>query len=125
MKKNLYLDETNFDLTLENFQLRLTSTLTEYMAQKIENVLSTFAEEWFLDFSIGLPYFDRILIKTADQNDVHNIFLIAITDIPEVEEVIKFETDFISSTRTFTVVFEVKVRDVDTPVTGSIPLGGR
>ncbi|KKL60236.1 hypothetical protein LCGC14_2207360 [marine sediment metagenome] len=125
MKKNLYLDEINHDLTLTDFQLRLTDNLTEYMAQKIENVLSTFAEEWFLDFTIGLPYFDRILIKTADQNDVHNIFLMAITDIPEVEEVIEFETDFISSTRTFTVDFKVKVRDVDAPVVGSIPLGGR
>lgn len=125
MKKNLYLDAVNYDLTLSNFQLRLTDNLTEYMSQKIENVLSTFAGEWFLDFSIGLPYFDRILIKTADLNDVRNIFLIAITGIPEVEEIISFDTDFIVGTRKYTIDFKVKVKDLDTPVEGSIPIGGR
>lgn len=125
MKKNLYLDTATYDLTLTNFQLRLTTTLTEYMAQKIENVLSTFAGEWFLDEDIGLPYFDRILVKGPNLGDVRNIFLVAITDIPEVEEVIEFDTTFTASTRSYTVSFKVKVKDLDTPVESTISVGGR
>lgn len=125
MKKNFYLDTTNHDLTLTNFQIRFTSDLTEYVAQKIENVLSTFAEEWFLDYTIGIPYYDRILIKTADLNDVRNIFLIAINSIDEVEEVLEFDVDYTSSTRLYTVDFKVKIKDVDIPVVGSVPIGGR
>jgi hypothetical protein len=125
MKRNLYLDSTTGDLALSNFQLRLTSTLTEYMAQKIENVLMTFAGEWFLDYTIGIPYFDRVLIKTANINSVRNIFLIAITDIPEVEKVLEFVVDYVSTTREYSISFKIKARNLTDPVENTILIGGR
>jgi len=121
--KNLFLDSLNYDLTLTtDFNLRFTSNLTEFVSQKIENVLSTFQGEWFLDVDLGIPYFDRILIKKADLDDVNNIFLIAITSISEVQEVIEFNTTFDGATRKYTVTFKVRAEDVDAPIEGEVTI---
>ncbi len=110
--KNLYLDASTYDLVVgTDFNLRFTENLTEYVSQKIENVLSTFKNEWFLDRDIGIPYYDRVLIKNADLNDINNIFLIAITGIAEVQEVIEFSTDYDGSERKYTVSFKVLAVD--------------
>lgn len=111
--RNLYLDSSTYDIVIGNdYNLRFTSTLTEYISQKIENALSTFLGEWFLDVDLGIPFYERILKKRADIDDVNNIFLVAITDIPEVEEVIEFNTTFDQANRTYTVTFKVRAEEV-------------
>ena len=125
--KNLYLDTLNYDLTVQDFNLRFTSDLTEYVSQKIENVLSTFTNEWFLDDTIGIPYYDRILIKQADINDVNNIILTAINGITEIIEVLSFDVSFDSATRTYSMDFKIVASDGTDAVTieGTLPIGGR
>lgn len=110
--KNLYLDSLNYDLTLKNFNLRFTEDVTEYVSQKIENELKTFKKEWFLNRDIGIPYFDRVLIKKADLDDVNNIFRTVVSSIPEVKEVLKFDTFYDNNTRTYTINFKVKASEV-------------
>ena len=39
--KNLYIDPDTNDITLSNYNLRVTTTITEFLSQKIENVLKT------------------------------------------------------------------------------------
>lgn len=112
MKKNLYLDPTTYDLVLINHQLRFTSNLTEYVSQKIENTLKTFRGEWFLDYSIGIPYFDRILIKSADLNEVNSIFIIAIRSIPEITEIIEFTTDYDETIRKYSIDYKVRASEI-------------
>jgi hypothetical protein len=112
MSKNLYLDETTKDLTLTiNKNLKLTSTLTEFVSQKIENLLSYFYEEWFLNYEGGIPYFEKIFTKNPDLNLVNTILLRQIKTIDEIIEIIKFETTFDTSTRTFLGEYEVKASD--------------
>jgi hypothetical protein len=85
--RNLYLAQDTHDLVVTDaHNLRFTTTLTEYVSQKIENALS---------------------IKNADLDDVNNIFLVVITGIPEVVEVLEFETDYDNSIRKYTVNFKV------------------
>ena len=109
--KNLYLDPATYDLINDAYNLRLTETYVEYVSQKIENVLKTYKNEWFLDPDLGIPYFDRILIKQADVDDVNGIFLIAITEIDEIVEVISLNTNFDSQLRLYTVAFEAKMAE--------------
>ena len=112
MRKNLYQDITNKDLTLtDDKNLRFTTTLTEFVSQKIENKLLFFKEEWFLDYTLGVPYFEKIFTKNPDINLINTIFIREIRSIDEIEEVIKFETEYDSSLRTFTINFEVKATD--------------
>lgn len=112
MSKNLYLDENTKDLVLTtNKNLKLTSTLTEFVSQKIENLLLFFKEEWFLDYEKGVPYFENVFTKNPDINLINTIFLREIKSISEVEEILNFETTYTSSTRTYTIDFEVKASD--------------
>ena len=54
--KNLYLDAVEKDLTLTTGKnLRLTVDASEFISQKIENVLLFFQGEWFLDVDQGIP----------------------------------------------------------------------
>jgi len=115
MSKNLYLDETTKDLTLTTDKnLRLTSTLTEFVSQKIENLLSYFYGEWFLNFEGGIPYFEKIFTKNPDLNLINTILLRQIKLIDEIIEIIKFETVYDSALRTFSVEFNVKANDGET-----------
>ena len=120
MPTNLYIDPVTYDLALTATKnLRLTVNDFEYFTQKIEAVLSVFQNEWFLDRSKGIPYYQDILKKEADLDDISNIFYIAITDIPGVKEVLKFEFDYNNNTREYSLEFEVEV-DSGEIVTGSI-----
>jgi hypothetical protein len=125
--KNLYLNTLEYDLTVEDFNLKLTSTLTEYVGQKIENTLSTFNGEWFLNFELGIPYYSRILIKNADLSDVNNILLTAIAGINEVQEILEFDTTFDGTERKYTVEFKVVASDgiEEETIEGTVPVGGR
>jgi hypothetical protein len=107
MKKNLYLNANTYDLEIQNFNLRMTSNIVEYVAQKIENTLKTFKNEWFLNPDIGIPFYDRILIKGADINDVNTIFQKAVLDIPEVSELISFIVEQVG--RTYTAELEAQI----------------
>jgi hypothetical protein len=112
-----------YDLEVtDEFNLRLTQNDGEYVSQKIENNLKTFAEEWFLDFELGIPYYTRILIKQADINDANNIFLTAITDIPEIEEVLQFDVEYDRTERTYSIEFKVKINSQEEIVEGSVTI---
>lgn len=107
--KNLYLDPSTNDISLNGYQLRITTDVSEYVSQKLINVLRTFSGEWFLNNEIGIPYFDRVLIKKADLNDVNSIFIAAINSIPEIKKILSFETLFDTTTRTYSVDFSVQI----------------
>jgi len=51
-------------------QLRFTESRLEYLQQKVRNVLSLFAGEWYLDGSLGIPY-----IPTTDGKAAHRSIL--------------------------------------------------
>ena len=110
--KTLYLDENTKDLEIgSNKNWRLTNNLTEYVSQKIESILGFFSEEWFLDYTLGIPYFQSILKKNPDINLINTIFLNAIKNIDEVKEVLKFEITYNESERTYAIDWEVLAID--------------
>ena len=55
--KNLYIDPDTNDIALSAYNLRVTKNTTEFLSQKIENVLKTIAGEVFANEFLGLPYF--------------------------------------------------------------------
>lgn len=119
--RNLYLDPATYDLVVTDvFNLRFTTNLTEYVSQKIENTLSLFQGEWFLDQEAGIPYYDRILIKGADLNDVNSIFIAAVSSIPEVDEIVEFDTTYDNSLRKYTVTFKVMASETGEEVEGAV-----
>lgn len=112
MSKNLYLDVITKDLTLTTQKnLRLTSDLSEFVSQKIENILKYFYGEWFLNFEGGIPYFEIIFTKNPDLNLINTILLRQIKTITEIIEIITFTSDFNASQRSLSIELKVKVSD--------------
>lgn len=109
--RNLYLSSDTSDLVLEDYNLKMTSTLSEYVGQKITNLLRTFQNEWFLDRDLGIPYYERILLKNVNLDDVNSIFIEAVSNIEEVDQVVDFETSFDNAERTYKISFKVVLTD--------------
>lgn len=113
--RNLYLDEDTYDLVVTpSFNLKFTTTLIEYVSQKLENALKTFKDEWYLNRSLGIPYFEKVLVKNPDINDVNSLFRGTIDNISEVLEILEFTTAFDTASRKYTVDFTVLAGDNET-----------
>ena len=109
--KNIYLSPTTYDFELTNYNLRVTRNMSEFLAQKIENVLKTVSGEFFANEFLGIPYFTEILGKPKDIDTVASIFRNAIIDINEVDELVEFSTDFDAPTRTYSIDYTVRAVD--------------
>ena len=121
--RTLLLDVDTNDLVVgTDRNLAFTTGLVDFYAQKITNVLQTFAGEWFLDETIGLPYFETIMKKGADLDDVNAIFQAEILDIDGVEEILKFETNYDESLRKYELEFAVRVVDTEDVVSGEVTI---
>jgi hypothetical protein len=53
----------------------------------------TFLGEWFLDQSIGVPYFQRLLKKRVTRTDVKEIFSRATLEVPGIRQVVSVVVD--------------------------------
>jgi len=127
MKKNLYLETTgDKDITTINNNLRFTENIVELVSQKIENKFLFFKGEWFLNYELGLPYFEEegesknILGKNPNLNYLNSLSLAEINSIEEIEKVNEFILDLDNSTRTLTINFSVQA--FDTTIEGEIIL---
>ncbi len=107
---DLLLDTTTGDLDLTSGGLELVDG-ADAVAQHLRIRLRTVLGSWFLDTRIGVPYFERILVKNPDTNLVRRILNEAIVDTPGVSEVRDFNLDYDGATRIATVTF-VAVTDL-------------
>jgi len=58
---DIYLDPSSGDISITDGLLRLTETVDEDTRQRLSITLGTYRGEWFLDISLGLPYFQMVL----------------------------------------------------------------
>jgi len=84
------------DLVIEGGDLVITSTTIDDVRQSVLQRLRIFLGEWFLDNTIGLPYFQQILIKNPDQSKIDALFRDQILGTPGVIALnsYSFQTDF-------------------------------
>ena len=111
MAISLYLDPITKDLTVQDYNLKLTTNDVEFVSQKIETTLRFFKNEWFLNRTLGMPYYTDILVKNPDLKLVTSLFKNAITKIDEIENIIKFEVLLDTATRILTIYFEAQTSD--------------
>jgi hypothetical protein len=108
MTIDIYLDSTNKDIEVQNLDLRLTTTQTEFIAQKIETVLLTFLREWWLNRTLGLPWFESILIKNPNIDLVNSLIQNEVLEIEEVIEIVDYENTYENDIRKMTISMAVK-----------------
>ena len=121
---DLLLDPITHDLVYVNGESKVTQTQAEVVTQRLKITLYTFLGEWFLDRSIGVPYFQQIFGKGRTKSAVDVIFQRFISNDPGVIEIREFQSSLEPQGRGYTMTFSVRVaKDVITdPITISIGL---
>lgn len=118
---NLSINPTTLDLDLVAGQLVIVEGQEE-IKQHLEQRLRTFLNEWFLDLSIGLPYFEEVLKKQVNTNAIDSIFIDEIVQCPGVIRLLDFNLDLDKETRQLNVTGEIETIEgsVDFSVIGVI-----
>jgi hypothetical protein len=95
------------DLIFENNDLIIVTGQQE-TKQRLEQRLQTFLGEWFLDTSIGVPYYQDILKKNPDTTLVTGTLKSVITQTPGVTDLLEFNFTFNKQAREATLVFTAR-----------------
>ena len=117
---DLLLDKTTHDLTLKNGDLQLVDG-GNWVQQSIKQNLQTLLGEWFLDPTIGLPWFDEIMQKGTSRSRVQQLLIREIIKTNGVEKLNSLTLDLDPSTRRAVVTFEVQA--LGTVITGNEVFG--
>jgi len=107
MKYDLLLD-SNHDLVIEDFDLKLTNS-KEVLQQKLKQELLMFRGDWFLDIDAGIPYYQDILGQRNSIDAVRAIFIHAIRKVEEVKEIVSIDLNLNGENRTL----EIKISVLD------------
>ncbi len=98
------------DLTWQNGPLTpafTTQSRVDVVAQRLRILLLTFENEWFLDTSYGIPYFQSVLGRKTKKSTVDLIFQREILAENGVKELTFFESTIVN--RQYSLTFRVKV----------------
>lgn len=81
------------------------------VAQKLKIKLQTFKSEWFLDTTIGVPYFQTIFQRGTSKTTIDIIFQEQILSEPEVLEIIEFNSIIDVDSATYQLSFKVRTSE--------------
>lgn len=112
---DLYLDPDTGDIDVDLLgRVRLTQTLREEVGQRLATRLQFFLGEWFLDTSLGIPYYRDVLVRTPDLGVIKALFAEAITSDPGVESLVSLDLELDAESRQIRVTFEAVLRSGET-----------
>lgn len=103
----------DIDLSTNDFELVTGNTA---IAQHVKIRLGMFKNDWFLDRRVGIPYYEQILIKGAQDNIIRDIFRSVISDTPGIDEIESLSLDYTGATRTMAISFVASVTDSEEPL---------
>lgn len=115
---DLLLDRDTHDIVFVNGECPVTQLLTDVVAQRLKVTLYTFLGEWFLDTTIGVPYFQQIFGKVRSKSTADLIFQQIIANDRDVIEILSFKSELESGSRGYSMTFQVRVKDN----TASLPI---
>lgn len=94
MRATDFLSDEDGDLAIEMADFALAYDEVG-IRQMIEAFLSFFLGEWFLDLTIGMPYFQRILIKNPSLIEVREHYRETLASVPGVKEILQLGVEYI------------------------------
>lgn len=103
--KDLKLDTNIHELVIENYDLVLIDKL-EQVQQNIKIRLLFLYNEWFLDTTKGLPYFDNIMVKNPQLSIIDTIIKSTILETDNVIDLLEYQSSFDNAQRLLTVSFK-------------------
>lgn len=108
------------DIMVEDGDLVVTTDQTVAIAQDIVQRLKTFFGEWFLDNSIGVPYFQQILVKNPDFGKIDALLQDTILATPGVIQLNSFQSTLSATLRQLQVTFSAQTTQGQVDYTGTI-----
>lgn len=102
---DIALSAATHDLAKQDSDLLLIDN-AERVAQQIKIKLKWFLNEWFLDTTGGMPYFEYILVKNPNITTIRNIFRKQILEVDDVSKVNLLTATLNRQTRELTVEYE-------------------
>ena len=96
----------NYPLTRE----QMTCGLKSSVSQRLVTRLKTFKGEWFMDNTYGFPYFQEVLGKKINKEDVDNIYRREILKERGVKNLTYFKST-LSKDRVYKLEFRISVGD--------------
>ena len=106
---DLLLDTATNDIKVDAGEVTWV-TAKDAIRQHLLVRLQTFAGEWFLDTSVGVPYFADVFKKNPDLTVLNSTFTKAILDTPGVDRLNELDFD-LQSNRQLQVNFQVETSD--------------
>ncbi len=105
---DLLLDYDAHDLLIEGGDFKVTTSEADSLKQRLIVKLYTYLGEFYLDTTIGIPYYQRIFKKGTAKATIDSIFLQAILSEPEVIQVESFESSVDRASRIYSLSFRVR-----------------
>lgn len=115
---DMLLNTDSHDLIFINGECPVTQDMRDIVAQRLKITLYTFLGEWFLDPTVGVPYYEQIFGKVRSKSTIDLIFQNIIQSDADVIEILSFESTLDSSVRGYSMTFTVRVSDN----TASLPI---
>lgn len=120
---DLLLNPDTGDMVYVNGGSPVTQLTADVVAQRLRITLYTFLGEWFLDLTVGVPYFQQIFGKLRTKASIDLIFQQIITNDPDVIEILTFESELSRGDRGYSMTFQVRVSDNTASLPITIDLG--
>lgn len=95
------------DLVVTNGDISLV-LLDAAIRQDVQQTLQFLMGEWFLNNTLGIPYLQTILAKNPDLDLIQSILQNAVLDVNGVTDLVAFEFDYDSQTRSLSVTLQAK-----------------
>jgi hypothetical protein len=99
------LDTTTHDTAYDGVNQSVVSD-RDQVKQNIKIRLLMIQGEWFLNSQIGLPYFEKILVKNPDFSAIDVMIKATIVDTPEVTGITAYSSMFNKTARRLSVSFQ-------------------
>lgn len=103
-----------------NFDLPLVSGIDQ-ISQNLNIRLRFFLGEWYLDTTVGVPYYQFFFVKNPNRIQVETFLKDEIIRTPGVIELTSFSSDFKGTTRDFSVKFSAQTESGETAIEATLP----
>lgn len=117
---DLLLDPDSWDIVWNNGPLTkefTTQPLTQTVGQRLKIRLLSFAGDWFMDTTYGVPYFQRLLgVKQTSKAAADLVFQSQILAEQGVKEIVSFESSFVNRQYSLTFRVSVETGEVTAPI---------
>lgn len=98
------------DISLVNGDAQTTSIGAEDLAQRLRIRLNTFQGEWFMDNTLGIDWWNRVMGKNRSKMAVDAIIQDSILKEPDALQIVSY-TSSISTDRKFSCSFRVRTEN--------------